>query len=477
MSFNSFVFAVFAPIVILLYFSLRGRSRLILLLAASYLFYAWWDWRFVSLLVFSSVIDYHLGIGIEEARGNRSKQRRLLILSLVSNLGLLSIFKYLNFFLDSTMTVLHYFDPGLSAPSLEIILPVGISFFTFQTMSYSIDLYRGVIERSERDFVRFSVYVAMFPQLVAGPIVRAARLIPELRIDQRFDSSRVIRGLELVLWGFFLKLCLADTAATVVEPRFDHILAYGSLEHILGVVCFAFQIYGDFAGYSLIAIGLGRILGFDFGVNFDSPYFSRGFSEFWRRWHISLSSWLRDYLYISLGGNRGGTWRTYRNLALTMLLGGLWHGAAFTFIIWGALHGFYLIVQRVTGSAWGRLCAVLRAPAFVVGAVELILVFSLTCLAWVFFRSATLADAMTMLRVIGSLEDLSLHSGHQLIGLSKTFFLIGVVCAVDLLGRSERVRTWYMGSHPTRFITALCLIWAICLLGTFQGASFLYFQF
>jgi len=476
MLFNSLAFLVFAPVFFAVYFVLKGRARMIFVLLSSYLFYGWWDWRFLGLLILSTVIDYYLGIGIENAGANQSLRKRLLILSMISNLGILCFFKYLNFFIDSAYQILSTVGNTDTKPILGIVLPIGISFYTFQSMSYCIDLYRGKLH-AERDFIRYAAFIALFPQLVAGPILRASDMLPQLLHDHRIDWSRIARGLELVLWGFFLKLCLADTAATVVDRRFEVPNLYGALAHMIGVLCFALQIYGDFAGYSLIAIGLGKMMGFDFGINFNRPYFARSFSDFWARWHISLSTWLRDYLYVSLGGNRRGRLVTLRNLGLTMFLGGLWHGAAYKFIAWGLLHGAYLILQRILGPTWNRVTNALRVPGLAVAAVEISLVFLLTCFAWIFFRASTLEDAVNIIRIIAGFHDMSLHMSEQLIGIAKTGMVAVAAMAVDIIGQSERVRNRYWGSTVARVTGALLLMWSIVLLGTFEGTSFLYFQF
>lgn len=475
MLFNSIAFLVFAPVFFLLYFTFSGRARLLLILLSSYFFYAWWDWRFVSLLIISTVVDYSIGLMLEKKEEERAR-RTLLLVSLCSNLGILGTFKYFDFFSESLQSLFDSAGLSISTPVLDVVLPVGISFYTFQTLSYTIDVYRRRIG-AEKDLLCFASYVALFPQLVAGPIVRAADLLPQLHINHSLDFSRVGRGLEMIAWGFFLKLCLADTAATVVDPRFNAIEYTGAVSHLIGVFSFSFQIYGDFAGYSLIAIGLGRIMGFDFGINFNRPYFSVSFSEFWTRWHISLSSWLRDYLYISLGGNRGGTFLTYRNLLITMLLGGLWHGAGWAFIVWGALHGMYLVLQRIVGPYYGALVNVLKVPELLSRSFLIIMVFSLTSFAWIFFRADNFDDAMSVITIIAEFDNTSIGAGDQLIGILKTFIFVMIVVLVDALSLVEKIRTFYFSNTGVRLFSVMCLIWTITLLGTFEGASFLYFQF
>ncbi|MGE0323043.1 MAG: MBOAT family protein [Polyangiaceae bacterium] len=336
MLFNSLAFLAFFAAFLLPFFFTRGKARLVVCLVASYVFYGWWDWRFTGLLAFSTIVDFQVGKYLH-ATTDQAKRRRWLLVSLVVNLGLLGVFKYLNFFIDSAVEVSTALGLHASKKHLSLILPVGISFYTFQTLSYTLDIYRKQLE-PEPSFVRFAAYVAFFPQLVAGPIVRAAEFLPQLRKDPRFDANRFESGMSLIAWGFVKKVVVADSLASVVDHRFRVPEAHDALSLGLGVFCYAFQIYADFSGYSDIAIGTARLLGYDFPENFRRPYFSTSFREFWRRWHITLSTWLRDYLYIPLGGNRTPGYRTYRNLMLTMLLGGLWHGANWTFVVWGGLH-------------------------------------------------------------------------------------------------------------------------------------------
>ena len=475
MLFNSIPFLVFAPIFFVGYFLLRGSGRLLWLLGASYFFYGWWDWRFLSLLALSTGIDYSIGRLMETATDDRHR-KTLLTLSVCSNLGILGVFKYFDFFSGSLQALLASLGLSVPLPLLNVVLPVGISFYTFQTMSYTIDLYRREMP-AEHSLLRFAVYVAMFPQLVAGPIVRAKSLLPQIRSMPAFDLQRFTHGFELVLWGFFLKLCLADNAAQVVDPRFRFPDLFDAGSHIVGTLAFSLQIYGDFAGYSLIAIGLGRMLGFDFGINFNRPYFASSFSDFWRRWHISLSSWLRDYLYISLGGNQHGVVRTYRNLMLTMLLGGLWHGAGLTFVVWGFLHGSYLVLQRAVQPAYASLMKLLRVPRPIVTGIAILTVFALTNVAWIFFRADSLSSAMTILGRIASFSGWEVGAGEERIAIAKTALIGAIVMVVDYLGTRPGVREVFGRSGRLRFAAALAICWFIAVFGAFEGASFIYFQF
>ncbi|WP_420453983.1 MBOAT family O-acyltransferase [Rubrivirga sp.] len=475
MLFNSIPFLVFLPAFLAAYFATRGAARLAVCLAGSYLFYGWWDWRFLGLIALSTGIDYVVGLKIAGAEAQPAK-RRWLMLSLTSNLGLLAVFKYFNFFLDSVWRATGFFGFSESPAFLAVILPVGISFYTFQTLSYSIDLYRGTIE-VERNLLRFATYVAFFPQLVAGPIVRASLLLPQLRRDHPFLWSGFLLGLGQVLLGYVKKVAIADSLAPFVDRVFDAPEAFTPISVVIGVFFYAFQIYCDFSGYSDIAIGLARMLGYDFGVNFDTPYFSRSFSEFWTRWHISLSSWLRDYLYIPLGGNRGGTLFTYRNLVITMLLGGLWHGASWNFVLWGALHGLYLVLQRLIGPSYGRLVERLRIPRVVSDGLSLVVVFALTCFAWIFFRSPTWATSMDILQQIASLDRLAFADVQLKVVVLKGFLLIGMLVTAEAWSKTVVVPSAVLDRPVARTLAYAAALWLIVLFGTFDGGQFIYFQF
>ena len=475
MLFNSIPFLVFLPLFLVAYFATRGTARIVVCLAASYLFYGWWDWRFLGLIALSTGIDYTVGIKIVEAEAQAVK-KRWLMLSLVSNLGLLAVFKYFNFFLDSVYRATAVFGFSESPMFLQVILPVGISFYTFQTLSYSIDLYRGTIE-VERNLLRFATYVAFFPQLVAGPIVRASLLLPQLKRDHPFLWSGFLLGLGQVLLGYVKKVAIADSLAPFVDRVFDAPEAFTPISVAIGVFFYAFQIYCDFSGYSDIAIGLARMLGFDFGVNFDTPYFSKSFSEFWTRWHISLSSWLRDYLYIPLGGNRGGTLKTYRNLSLTMLLGGLWHGASWNFVVWGALHGLYLVVQRLLGPSYGRLVDRLRVPRLVSDGLMMLVVFLLTCFAWIFFRSPDFSTSAEVIAQIASLNSLRPADIQLKVTVLKGFLLIGMLVAVEVWSKRVVLPSVVLDRPVFRTLAYAAALWIIFLFGAFDGGRFIYFQF
>ncbi|HEY0522466.1 MAG TPA: MBOAT family O-acyltransferase [Stellaceae bacterium] len=475
MVFTSLTFIAFAAMFFPLFFLSRGRLQTIVLLIGSYIFYGWWDWRFLGLLLTSTVVDYTLGRCI--ARSETEAVRRVwLTFSVTANLGFLGFFKYFNFFADSLTGVLRTFGMQADWATLHIVLPVGISFYTFQSMSYTIDVYRRRIE-PERDFLTFASFIALFPQLVAGPIVRATTLLPQMHGTKRFRWVNLFVGLEMVVTGFFMKLVVADNLAPFVNHVFDLPEAYNSATLLTGSVFFAFQIYGDFAGYSLIAIGLGRVMGYRFCRNFRRPYFAASFSDFWTRWHISLSSWLRDYLYISLGGNRFGTYRTYRNLMTTMLLGGLWHGANWTFIVWGALHGFYLVMQRVLSAGMKKL-GLGGAVASPVGyLISVFAVFTLTTVAWVFFRAENFTQAWIILERIVALGDFHLADLPLKFQVVKGVVLIALLLSVEAAAELRPVRASFRSTRWVRSAAVLAMLWAVSLVGSFSGEQFIYFQF
>jgi len=465
MVFTSLEFIIFAAVFFPIYFLSRGTARLVVCLVASYLFYGWWDWRFLTLIFVSTVVDYSIARQMESIKPDTRKI--LLFISLATNLGLLGTFKYFDFFSQSFASIARHAGLDPSPVFLNLILPVGISFYTFQTMSYTIDVYRKQCA-VEHNFLRFAAYVSLFPQLVAGPIVRARFLLPQMKHDQPLDWSRVARGLELVIWGLFLKLCVADRLAGIVDAPFENPAAFGDAAHLIATFGFGFQIYGDFAGYSLIAIGLGRMMGLDFGINFRRPYFASSFSEFWERWHISLSSWLREYLYVSLGGNRLGQSRTFRNLLIVMFLGGLWHGAAWTFVIWGLLHGSYLIAERAFGGL-----PFPRVPA--IG--RILVVFLLVNAAWIFFRAENLSDAILILGRIFSWHDYALGLTHNLFAMVIGYVCIAIVITVDAFAENTLLRNWFINTPWLRVCAGAATVWLIAFIGVFDGTTFIYFQF
>lgn len=469
MAFNSIQYAVLLAVVFVLNRFLPRRGQNVMLLVASYLFYAAWDWRFLSLLVVSTLVDFLVGGAMPAA--TEKNRKRLLTTSMVVNLGILGFFKYFDFFADSFANLLNDLGFNASVPTLKIILPVGISFYTFQTMSYTIDIYRRQMEPT-RDLLSFAVFVSFFPQLVAGPIERARHLLPQFEQDRpKVGRSEISSGLYLILIGLFKKVVLADAVAPVVEEAFSNSGTAGWVQLLIGIYAFSLQIYGDFSGYSSIARGSARILGIDLMVNFNQPYLSKNITQFWRTWHISLSTWLRDYLYIPLGGNRGSQWMTYRNLMITMLLGGLWHGASWVFVFWGFLHGLYLSAHR-----WFRKDAEKGEPVLPGWRdIPLVVVtFHLVALAWIFFRSTSMSAALAYLDGIFSLREGSIPWDDIVL----TVPLLAASLILDIAQRAGR-------SHEAILhwpAVARGVAYSIVLLGLiiFSGqptVPFLYFQF
>lgn len=477
MLFNSPIYWIFFFIFYLGYWILQGRNRITWSLGASYVFYGWWDWRFLGLITLLTGLNYWFGLEIakEQINENAKARRRWIFASILTSLAILGFFKYFNFFIDSASALLASAGLPAGTSTLDIILPVGISFYTFQAMSYTIDLYRREIE-VERSLLRFATFIAFFPQLVAGPIVRAADFLPQLRRDSIFSWSAQVEGACMIAWGMVLKVVVADSLAPVVDARFFAPEAMTSLSLLIGVLCYAFQIYGDFAGYSLMAIGFAHTLGYQFNRNFDRPYFASSISEFWRRWHISLSTWLRDYLYIPLGGNRVGPTRTYGNLMLTMLLGGLWHGAAWTFVIWGGLHGLYLCLQRLW-DRWLGATSLKTVPGFLRRLAGIAMVFTLVCIAWVFFRAQSVNDALVVLQRIGAMDNMSFSAVEQKFQVLKALGLIALLIVIEAL--SFKVDYWKVARRwpiTVGGFLIICLL-AISILGNFTGNAFIYFQF
>ncbi|MDC0652473.1 MBOAT family protein, partial [Flavobacteriaceae bacterium] len=397
MLFNSLDFAIFLPIVFLLYwFATQKNLKLqnALIVVASYVFYGWWDWRFLSLIIFSTVVDYLIGQRLR-TEDKQSKRKALLWTSIIVNLGFLGFFKYYNFFLENFVDAFSLFGMQINANSLNIILPVGISFYTFQTLSYTIDVYRKKLEPT-KDFIAFSAFVCFFPQLVAGPIERATNLLPQFYKKRTFEYHKAVDGMRQILWGLFKKVVIADNCAEFANQIFNNSADMNGSTLVLGAIFFTFQIYGDFSGYSDIAIGTSRLFGFDLKQNFATPYFSRDIAEFWRRWHISLSTWFRDYLYIPLGGSRGGTWMKVRNTFAIFLVSGFWHGANWTFIIWGALNAIYFLPLLLTNNNRKNLGVVAEGkllPSFK-ELIAMLTTFMLTIFAWIFFRAEDLNHAI-----------------------------------------------------------------------------------
>ncbi|MFY0626292.1 MAG: MBOAT family protein [Reichenbachiella sp.] len=474
MIFNSFPFLFFITTFIIIYYSVKSKNiKVWLCLVGSYFFYSWWDWRFLSLILLSTAIDFNIGILI---RKYPWKKKVFLLISIIANLGILATFKYLNFFISSFQDINMLLGFQTSVQTLNIILPVGVSFYTFQTLSYTIDIYRGNL-KPETSYLNFSTFVAFFPQLVAGPIVRASHFLPQLRKNHIFNGHNFISGIRLIAVGFFKKIVIADSAALIIDRAFELPESYSSINLIIVIILYAIQIYCDFSGYSDIAIGVARLLGYHFPMNFNFPYFAKNFSDFWSRWHISLSSWLKDYLYISIGGNRKGQFSTYINLMVTMILGGLWHGASWNFIVWGLLHGLYLIFQRLFAIPFNRIrfeFNYITKQALLL--MSILITFSLTCFAWIFFRSQNFEQAMTIIHRIFSFNDLSIGSiKHKVITLKIVVLAVGFMVSEIVLFRQKS--NLIITEIPARAIQTAILLWLIILFGTYSSNQFIYFQF
>ncbi|MDC6352784.1 MBOAT family protein [Zeaxanthinibacter sp. PT1] len=479
MLFNSLDFAIFLPIVFILYwFVFQGNLRLqnLLLLAASYIFYGWWDWRFLSLIVFSTLVDFGIGLAISSEKSD-TRRKTLLGISIIVNLGFLGFFKYYNFFLENFRSAFSIAGYELNANSLNIILPVGISFYTFQTLSYTIDIYRRQLTPT-KNLVDFAAFVSFFPQLVAGPIERATNLLPQFYTKRKFNYPLAVDGMRQILWGLFKKVVIADNCAEYANLIFNNSEIYGGSTLFLGALFFTFQIYGDFSGYSDIAIGTARLFGFDLMRNFAYPYFSRDIAEFWRRWHISLSTWFRDYLYIPLGGSRGGTWMKVRNTFIIFIISGFWHGANWTFIFWGALNAVYFLPLLLTNQNRNHLDATAEGRLFPTFSefLKITLTFSLTVLAWIFFRAEHLSHAF---RYIGGLLSASLVEKPAILPW-PTLLLIGFFVLFEWSQRSKaHALEFNRLSRTNRSIRWSIYIGIILLIGTFGGSQqqFIYFQF
>lgn len=489
MLFNSIDFTVFLPIVFLLYwkvFQKNLRLQNALILVSSYIFYGWWDWRFLSLILFSTIVDFFIGQFIFKSENNK-KRKILLITSLLVNLGLLGFFKYYNFFLDNFIQAFSFFGRSISSSSLKIILPVGISFYTFQTLSYTIDIYKKKLEPSY-NFLSFAAFVSFFPQLVAGPIERASQLLPQFSKRRNFDYSKSVDGLRQILWGFFKKIVIADTCATYANLIFNNYQEYTGLSLFIGAIFFAFQIYGDFSGYSDIAIGTSRLFGFNLMQNFNFPYFSRDIAEFWRRWHISLSTWFRDYLYIPLGGSKGSNFNKIRNVFIIFLVSGFWHGANWTFVAWGAINAIYFLPLLILKKNRVHTNSISLNKIFpnLKELYQILRTFFLVVIAWVFFRSESLFTAFEFIQLmfegflkkIGYVQVLDLF--YFKVGWLFPLLLIGFL-GLEWVGRNSQFAIEKVFLNKGRafrhFFYNVIIILSIWFLINGEEQDFIYFQF
>lgn len=479
MLFNSIEFAIFLPVVFLLYWFVVNRNLKVqnfLLLAASYVFYGWWDWRFLSLIIFSSLVDYIVGLQLHKT-DVRKKRRLLLTISILTNLGFLGFFKYYNFFIESFVDAVTLFGYHPTPNTLNIILPVGISFYTFQTLSYTIDVYRRKMEPT-RDAMAFFAFVSFFPQLVAGPIERASNLLPQFRKKRTFSYEQGSNGMRLILWGLFKKIVIADNAAIMVNQIFKEYETLPTSVLLVGAFYFALQIYGDFSGYSDIARGTAKLFGFELMINFRVPYFSRDIAEFWRRWHISLSTWFRDYLYIPLGGSRGPKWMIIRNTFIIFIVSGFWHGANWTFIIWGFLNALYFLPLLLAKRNRKNLDTVAenRWLPNLKELLQMSITFTVTCLAWIFFRAESVTDAIGYFKAMLT---------NKFLPENFFFFppylivLIGVFILLEWFifrhdNALERIQTKPAFVRHLAYVTTIL---TILLFMPNEAQSFIYFQF
>ncbi len=473
MLFNSIQFLVFFPVVTIVYFMLAHRLRWAWLLAASCYFYMVFKPIYILILAFTIVIDYFAGIYIEKTPQKHLK-KRYLIASLIANIGFLAVFKYYNFFNLNFSFFLAQFNIKNTIPALDILLPIGLSFHTFQAMSYTIEVYKGT-QKAERHFGIYALYVLFYPQLVAGPIERPQNVLPQFYKKQTFVYHSAVLGLQRMVWGIFKKVVIADNLAQYVNPVFEQPAHYQGIAVIIAIVFFAFQIYCDFSGYSDIALGAAQVMGFRLMENFRLPYFSASISEFWSRWHISLSTWFRDYLYIPLGGNRVGKPRWYFNLMLVFLVSGLWHGANYTYLIWGGLHGFYLV--------FGLLFLKNKLPIKILNNkyLHIAVTFFLVCVAWVFFRAKSVADALTILE---QATNFSSPTSWRYLVVSAAQLKVCVVALVALIAVENIEPThgnafYWLQNRPLwlRYVGYSIILLSILFLGQFGLTEFIYFQF
>ncbi len=475
MLFNSFQFVIFFIVVTFAYFALPHKFRWFMLLAASCYFYMFFIPVYILILAFTIIIDYFAGIYLEKT--SLPKKKFYLILSLIANIGVLAIFKYFNFLNDNLTSVLSGFGVHNNIPYLSILLPIGLSFHTFQAMSYTIEVYRGN-QKAERNFGIYALYVMFYPQLVAGPIERPQNLLFQFYQKHEFEIERVAEGLKLMLWGFFKKLVIADRLSIYVNAVYGNVEHHSGISLFVATIFFAFQIYCDFSGYSDIAIGSARVMGFKLMTNFNRPYFAKSIHEFWSRWHISLSTWFRDYFYISLGGNRVSIPRWYFNLFIIFLVSGLWHGANWTFIIWGGLNGFYLVFSLLTKNLRKKVSEVTgynKLPK-VKSFISILVTFMLACLSWIFFRANTVSDGIYILKHIFAEGNFFMPNPSIMI-----FSVLSILFLIIIEFKLEFFRGKFSLLHNSksvvRYASYLILIILIVLMGVFDGGQFIYFQF
>jgi len=479
MLFNTISFAIFFPIVFALYWFVTNKSlklQNILLLVASYYFYSCWDWRFLFLLIFSTLLDYFTGIKMSDSK-NKSQKKIWFWISISVNLGFLGIFKYYNFFADSFTTLLSTFGFSVNPWTLQIILPVGISFYTFHGLSYVIDIYKDRI-KAERNFIDYSLFVSYFPLLVAGPIERATHLLPQIKQKREFEYSKAVDGLRQILWGLFKKVVIADQCAEYANIIFNNSSQYNGSTLFLGAILFSFQIYGDFSGYSDIALGVSRLLGIELLKNFSYPYFSRDIAEFWRRWHISLSSWFKDYLYFPLGGSKNGKLIQIRNTFIIFIVSGFWHGANWTFIVWGLLHAIYIMPSIIFNTNRNHLEIVAKNKFLpsIRESISMSITFLSVVFAWIFFRAENLTSAFEYIKIIFSKSLFTIPEVRPYYIILSIFILI----ATEWFGRKEDFALSNFDqktSKTLRWILYYIILFMVYYLSSDNGHQFIYFQF
>lgn len=482
MLFNSISFAIFLPIVFIFYWFITNKNlkaQNVLLLLSSYFFYACWDWRFLFLLIFSTLLDYYTGLKMSEAQ-NKKVKHFWFWLSIIVNVGFLAVFKYYNFFAASFAEAASHIGLHISPWTLKVILPVGISFYTFHGLSYVIDIYKNKI-KAERNFIDYSVFVSFFPLLVAGPIERATHLLPQIKKQRVFNYTIAVDGLKQILWGLFKKIVIADQCAIIANMAFNDSAHYSGSTLLLGAIFFAFQIYGDFSGYSDIALGTAKLFGIELLKNFAFPYFSRDIAEFWRRWHISLSTWFRDYLYIPLGGSKGGMSMKIRNTLIIFLVSGFWHGANWTFIIWGLLNAIYIMPSIIFNTHRNNLDIVAKGKVFptIKEFLSMLLTFGLTVFAWIFFRADNVGDAITYISGILSPSLFSLPQiPITILGICTVVLLVFFVIT-EWFGREKDYALAAIGNKWPTLLRLIFYYLIILTIVLFYGndQQFIYFQF
>lgn len=485
MLFNSLDFAIFLPTVFLLYWwvgneNLKAQNALIV--SASYIFYGWWDWRFLFLILLSTVLDYYVGIRLLKEENDR-KRKFWLWVSISVNLGFLGVFKYYNFFLDNFITAFSFFDTNIEVNSLNIILPVGISFYTFQTLSYTIDVYKRKIKPTH-DFIAFASFVSFFPQLVAGPIERASKLLPQFHKKRVFDYNKAVDGIRQILWGLFKKIVIADNCAKYTNIIFENSADYNGSTLLLGAMFFTVQIYGDFSGYSDIAIGTSRLFGINLSQNFAYPYFSRDFSEAWKRWHISLTNWFRDYLFVPLMkmNKKIGKWLKIRNTFILFIAIGLWHGANWTFVIWGILHTLFFLPTFFKKNKQRNLGTVAQGKVFpsIIELLGMIRTFSLTVFSMIFFRAENITHAWDYISEIISTSLFAMPHFPDMRNALTIIILVFLFFVIEWFGRERQYAIAYMGNKSSkvlRYMMYYSIVILIAFYGNFDNNQFIYFQF